>query len=105
MGTLRRGLSLGAAFGLAAAVLDLTLRFLLVTQQRIAPGAGTLARAALVHVALGALLGLAGSPLLLARRAPRASFLAHLAWLAAAWLALETWLAVDSPLLSRGMYA
>jgi arylsulfatase A-like enzyme len=102
MTTIRRSLVLGAAFGLTAAAIDLWLGLAGVMRLRMGPGPGTLAQNAALLVSVGALLGLLGAPLL---RVARAGRLLHLAWLGAAWYALERWVAVESPLFALGVVA
>ena len=100
---LRRALAIGTLYGLAAAAIDLWLGVVRVTKLRMGPGPLVLVEDTLLLVALGAVLGVAGAPLLRSRRL--AADLAHLAWLCAAWYAIERWLAIDSPLFALGVVA
>lgn len=100
---IRRALLVGAGFGLAAAAIDLWLWMLRVMDLRMGPGPVVLAQNALVLVALGAALGLVGTPLL--RRGGRAAAFLHLTWLCAAWYAIERALAIDSPVFAFGATA
>jgi arylsulfatase A-like enzyme len=100
---IRRALQIGAGYGLAAAAIDLWLWMLRVMDLRMGPGPVVLAQNALVLVALGAALGLVGTPLL--RLGGRAGALLHLAWLCAAWYGIERALAIDSPVFAFGATA
>ncbi len=105
MTSIRRGLALGAGFGLVAAAIDLWLGLVGVMQRRMGPGSVALASSALVLVALGATLGAAGAPILARARLRSPARVLHLAWLGAAWYAVERWLAIDSPLFAIGVVA
>jgi arylsulfatase A-like enzyme len=100
-----RALVLGAAFGLAAALVELWLSLVPFMDRRMGPGPEALARTGLWLVALGAVLGLVGAPILALLRGRIAGALAHLIWLAAAWFALERQVELDSPLFRPAMYA
>ncbi len=88
MPTALRGLWLGLAFGLAVAIVELSLAASGTINRRMGPGAGFLLRTVLLEVGLAALLGLVFSPLLRLRggRALAGVALA-LAWLALGWFA------------------
>ncbi len=100
-----RALVLGIGFGLAAALVELWLGIVPFIQRRMGPGPEALAQNGLMLIAVGALLGLAGAPILALVRGRVAGALAHLVWLAAAWFALERWVELDSPLFRPVMYA
>jgi arylsulfatase A-like enzyme len=104
MSRLARALALGAGFGLAAAVLDLWASLLPFTDRRMGPGPGALTETGLWMVALGALLGLAGWPILALLRRRAWGAIVHVAWLAGAWFALERWVELDSPLFAAALY-
>jgi arylsulfatase A-like enzyme len=96
MRTLVRGLVLGAGFGLAAGTTELWLQLVPFVARRFGPGPAFLAQIAALQGALGAVLGLAASPLLRLRR----GVALHVVALAAAWYGLERWVAVDSPIFT-----
>jgi len=98
MRTLWRGLLLGIAFGFATGLVEVWLGMIPIVQRRFGPGATFVLQVALLHCALGALLGLVAAPLL---RLRRGAWLHALA-LAAAWYALERWARLDSPVISLG---
>jgi len=89
--TLRRGLVLGAALGLAAATVELWLTLLPFMERRMGPGPLFMAQIAALQVSLGALLGLALAPLV------RAGVVVHVLAIALAWYGLERWVRLDSP--------
>jgi hypothetical protein len=64
MNSLRRALAIGMGYGLAAGAVDLALGVVRVSKLRMGPGPLVLAEDTLIFVALGALLGIAGAPLL-----------------------------------------
>jgi arylsulfatase A-like enzyme len=103
--TVMRALVLGTGFGLAVAAVDLWLGLVPFIERRMGPGPETLAQIGVLSIALGALLGLAGAPLLALVRGRIRGALLHLAWLAGAWFALERWVELDSPLFAPAMYA
>jgi arylsulfatase A-like enzyme len=94
MGFVARGVVLGLAFGLGAAILDTALAGLGTVQRGFGPGWVALGRMGAYEMALGALLGLAVSPLLRAR----GGRLLAVAALALAWLALGWWVEFEAPL-------
>lgn len=96
MQTLRRAVTLGLAFGLAAATLEGWLNLLPFIERRFGPGP-PFAKVAAFEIALGALLGLLAAPLLRLR----AGTLLHVAAVALGGWGLERWVAVDSPLFAR----
>jgi arylsulfatase A-like enzyme len=97
MKLLARGLTLGIAFGLAAATVELWLHLVPFIERRFGPGPLFFLQAAALQVALGAVLGLAASPLL---RLRGGEWIA-VAGLALAWWGLERWVPVDSPLFRK----
>ncbi len=97
---LRRGLLVGAGFGLAAAAADVWYEVYNFVHLRMGPGPLVLARNALVLIALGAAAGGSGA---LALRSPgRAAPFLHLCWVCGFWLAVERWLAIDTLPYARG---
>ena len=91
---LRRGLLVGAGFGLAAAAADVWYEINKFVHLRMGPGALVLARNALVLIALGAAAGGSGA---LALRSPgRAAPFLHLGWVCGFWFAVERWVAIDT---------
>jgi arylsulfatase A-like enzyme len=105
MASLLRALALGAGFGVAAAVVELWVGLIPFIQRRMGPGPLALAESGLWMIALGAVLGLLGAPLLLRVRRRAAGTLLLVAWLAGAWYALERWVELDSPLFAPAMLA
>jgi arylsulfatase A-like enzyme len=100
---IRRGIAIGAGFGLSAAAMDLWYGMISVVQQRMAPAPATLAQNTALLTAVGAALGLLTAPLLRSRA--RTADLVHLAAIGAAWLLVESWVWVDSPLFVLGACA
>jgi arylsulfatase A-like enzyme len=94
MKLLARGLALGAAFGVAAATVELWLNLVPFIQRRFGPGPLFFLQTAALQTLLGAVLGLAAAPLL---RLRAGRWLA-IAALALAWWGLERSVAVESPL-------
>ena len=99
MTTLRRSIVSGAAFGLAAATVELWLSLLPFIERRMGPGPLYLAQIAALQMGLGVLLGLALAPLL------RAGAVVHVLAMALAWYGLERWVRLDSPLFAMGEIA
>jgi len=97
--SLRRGLVLGAALGLAAATVELWLTLLPFMERRMGPGPLYMAQIAALQVGLGVLLGVALAPLL------RAGVVVHVLAMALAWYGLERWVRLDSPLFAMGEIA
>jgi arylsulfatase A-like enzyme len=100
---LLKGLALGAAYGLAAGAVELWVSLIPFMQRRMGPGPVALVQTALWMAPLGAALGLAGAPLFALVRSRAGSALLHLAWLVAAWYAVERWVELDSPLFAPAM--
>jgi hypothetical protein len=96
MDTLRRGLVLGIAFGIAAATVEFWLGVLPVLERGFGPGAAFSVRMAPWIVGLGAVLGVATAPLSMLRGG---RFLQLLA-LGGLWYAIERAVAIDSPLFA-----
>src|SRR2546427_12322316 len=94
MAWLRRGLLMGAGFGLAAAATDAWYEVYQFVHLRMGPGAVVHARNALVSIALGAAAGGSGA---LALRSPgRAAPFVHLGWVCAFWFTVERWVAIHN---------
>ena len=89
MALLRRGLTLGLAFGFAAGTVEIWLSLMPFMERRMGPGPTFMLQVALLQTVLGALLGLVAAPLLLL---PAGRFV-HLLELALAWWGLERWVA------------
>src|SRR4029453_15509280 len=89
---LRRGLLVGAGFGLVAAAADVWFEVYKFVQLRMGPGPLLLARNALVLIALGAAAG--GSGALALRSRGRAAPFLHLGWVCGFWLAAERGVAI-----------
>ncbi len=94
MRTAFRGLALGVAFALATATVESSLQATALIQRRFGPGPGFALRTALLEIALGALLGLALSPLLRLRFGR----IATLCGLLLAWLALGRFVEFEAPM-------
>jgi arylsulfatase A-like enzyme len=93
MRVLARGLALGAAFGLAAATVEIWLNLVPFVQRRFGPGPLYFAQIAALQALLGALLGAAAAPLI---RLRGGAWL-HAAVLALAWWGLQRSVPLDSP--------
>jgi arylsulfatase A-like enzyme len=93
-----RAAAVGAGFGLAAATIDLWIRFFDVMARPMPPGRLVLAESTLVLIGLGTVLGLLNAITLRSQR--RAAVFLHLAGLCGAWLLVESWVWVDVPLLT-----
>ncbi|MEE8580677.1 MAG: sulfatase-like hydrolase/transferase, partial [Myxococcota bacterium] len=98
MGTLKRGLLLGTAYGLAVAVVNLGLLVVPTIQRRFGPGPSFLWETALLVIALGALLGLVGAPLLRLRFWRVSGTMLAVVWLTLSWLGLEWFVPFEAPL-------
>jgi arylsulfatase A-like enzyme len=94
--TLRRGLVLGIAFGLAAASVELWLNLIPFVQRRFGPGPPFFLQVAALQIGLAALLGLAAAPLLRLRGGAAV----HAIALGLCWYGLERLVAVDAPLFA-----
>jgi arylsulfatase A-like enzyme len=97
MTLLLRGIALGAAFGLAAATVEIWLNLFGFIERRFGPGPVFFAQTAALQAALGAVLGLAAAPLLRAR----GGRFVHAAALALAWWLIRRQVALDTPLFNR----
>jgi arylsulfatase A-like enzyme len=100
MKTLRRGLMLGLAFGLAAATVELWMNLVPFTQRRFGPGVLFFARVAALEVLLGILLGLVAAPVLRLRGGAAL----HVVTLSLLWYGLARWVAVDAPLFAPQVF-
>jgi arylsulfatase A-like enzyme len=100
MRTLRRGLMLGLAFGLAAATVELWMNLVPFTQRRFGPGPLFFVRVAALELLLGALLGLVASPVLRLRGGAAL----HVVTLSLLWYGLARWVAVDAPIFAPQLF-
>ena len=96
MNALFRGALLGTAYGLSVTAVEFWLVAMLTIQRRFSPGAEFFARAALLEIALGALLGAALALLLRLRWGT----LLHVAGVCGVWIGLERWVGLDAPMFS-----
>jgi len=97
MHTLKRGLALGIAFGIAAAAVEFWLSVIPVLDRGFGPGPAFFMRLAPWIVGLGALLGVVTAPLLRLR----GGRFVHLLVLGLLWYALERSVAIDSPVFAK----
>ncbi len=95
-----RAAVLGCAYGLAVSVVALSLGAQRLMALNMPPGPAVAARAALLQMVLGAVLGLLAAPVLRGAR----GWLWHLLVVAAVWVGLERYLALD-PLFLRAWLA
>jgi arylsulfatase A-like enzyme len=100
MKTLRRGLMLGLAFGLAAATVELWMNLVPFTQRRFGPGIPFFVRVAALEVLLGLLLGLLSAPVLRLRGGAAL----HVVAVSLLWYGLARWVAVDSPIFAPQVF-
>jgi arylsulfatase A-like enzyme len=96
MRTLGRGLVHGLGFGLAATIVGLSVSMLGVMERRFSTGVLFLVQTSALEILLGGVLGVLLAPLLRLRFGTGL----HLVGLALAWLGLELWVHLDSPIFA-----
>jgi arylsulfatase A-like enzyme len=98
---LRRGLTLGLAFGLAAAGVEIWMNLVPFVQRRFGPGPLFYVQVAALEMLLAALLGLLVAPLVRLRGGTAFHVLA----VALLWYGLARWVAVQAPIFAPQIFA
>lgn len=96
MKLLRRALTRGIAFGLAATTVGSWLQMIGFVDRRMGASVPLMAETSALEILLGALLGVCTAPLL----ALRAGAVWHLLAVALAWYGLERWVSLNSPVFA-----